>query len=102
MKLLATAQGIQIVRFDADHHEVNPFLGECGEVKAFVFEKSMTGVFQVIQIHRVIDDAFDVTFIIPHFHFDLECFTHGLACLVKFVSTFIACVASCTGTKIWS
>jgi hypothetical protein len=32
----------------------------------------MPGMFQVIQIHCIVDNPFDITFVIPDFHLDFE------------------------------
>ena len=85
-ELVAAAQGGFVVYADAGDDEVRACVVECGEADAVGLEVLVSGVFEVVLVVGVVDDALQVTFVVAY----LECLLVHIGLSLSFV-----CVLSC-------
>ena len=72
IKLIATAQGIEIIQFHSDHNQIDALLGQPGKGNAFASQEFMTSMFKIIQIGGIVHHACQVTLVITNREFQLE------------------------------
>ena len=66
-KAVAASKGCLVIEFGADEDEVVPLLVEVGEAEAEALQVLVAGVFEVVQVHGVVDDALEVAFVVADF-----------------------------------
>ena len=63
---IAAGKGTLIIDFRFGNHRVYSRFVQLGEMEVVLFYKLMTGVFEIVHIYRIIDDALQVAFIIAY------------------------------------
>ena len=64
---VAASKGCLVIDFGADEDEVVPLLMKVGEAEAEALQVLVAGVFEVVQVHGIVDDALEVAFVVADF-----------------------------------